>query len=92
MKNIYPDHDIKTFEKGINTLIELGFLTQVPNTKNLYYFDDIPMKYRVKTAQEYEEMKQLSAEEAYVQVHKDKLQEYLDELDKPPEQKKYSWM
>ena len=86
-------HDLKTYREGIDRLIQLGILKKVNG--NIYQFDDIPLKYRIKTYDEYEEMQQMSAEESFKLMHKEQLQEALqnniidNEMLSP--RKKYSW-
>lgn len=75
LQKVYPGHDINTFQNGINRLIELGILKQIQ--KNLYIFDDIPLHYRVKTEKEYNELQELSAEEAFQIAHKEQLKQLL---------------
>ena len=84
LKQIYPDHDENTFRNGINRLIEVGILHQIQG--DIYLFDDIPLKYRVKT---YDEMKEMSAQDIYKMAHKEQLVEESKKMEESP--KKYDW-
>ena len=84
LKQIYPDHDENTFRNGINRLIEVGILHQIQG--DIYLFDDIPLKYRVKT---YDEMKEMSAQDIYKIAHREQLVEESKKMEESP--KKYDW-
>ena len=84
LKQIYPDHDENTFRSGINRLIEVGILHQIQG--DIYLFDDIPLKYRVKT---YDEMKEMNAQNIYKMAHKEQLAEESKKMEESP--KKYDW-
>ena len=84
LKQIYPDHDENTFRNGINRLIEVGILHQIQG--DIYLFDDIPLKYRVKT---YDEMKEMSAQDIYKMAHREQLVEESKKMEESP--KKYDW-
>ena len=84
LKQIYPDHDENTFRNGINRLIEVGILHQIQG--DIYLFDDIPLKYRVKT---YDEMKEMSAQDIYKMAHKEQLIEESKKMEESS--KKYDW-
>lgn len=73
IKDVYPSMDKKTIQTAINKLIEKGFLTEIHS--GLYQFDDLPLQYRVKTEQEYEEIQQITAEEGYKLLHKQQIGE-----------------
>ena len=77
---------------SIDKLIELGILTNVKG--NLWIFDSVPLKYRVKTEKEYQEiLEDVSAEEAYKQIHTQQLQEEKQNMDIPIKEfrQQYSW-
>lgn len=86
-------HDIKTYQDGINRLIDLGILQQIRGTT--YHFDDLPLKYRVKTYEEKQELDELSAEEAFQIAHKQQIQDFYIDLKTEKEQEqsreKYEW-
>lgn len=87
LKQIYPDHDENTFRSGINRLIEVGILRQIQG--DIYLFDDIPLKYRVKTYDEMKEIQQMSAQDIYKMAHKEQLVEESKKMEELP--KKYDW-
>lgn len=66
MLQVYPNTDRKTLQRGIDKLIEDGFLTQLEN--NLYTFDNVPIEYRGQTVEEHEQLKEITAEQAYAKV------------------------
>lgn len=94
IKNVYPSMDIKTIQSAINKLIDKGFMTEI--CSNLYQFDDLPLKYRVKTEQEYKEINQLTAEESYKKLHEkqmiDHIQNELELSDSQEKSEIYEWM
>lgn len=84
--------DTKTIELGFKKLIEVGILTNVKG--NLWIFDSVPLKYRVKTEKEYQEiLEDVPAEEAYKQIHTQQLQEEKQNMDILIKQfrQQYSW-
>lgn len=84
--------DIKTIELGFKRLTELGILTNIKG--NLWIFDSVPMKYRVKNEKEYQEiLEDVSAEEAYKQLHTQQLQEEKQNMESLDSQfrQQYSW-
>ena len=90
IRNAYGKHSIDMYRDGINRLIELGFIKQIKG--NFYQFDDIPLKYRVKTMKEKEEMDNLDAETAFKLMHQEQLKEAkMEELEQPKPREKYSW-
>lgn len=93
IKNVYPSMDIKTIQSAINKLIDKGFITEI--RPNLFQFDDLPLKYRVKTTQEYEEIEHMTAEESYKLLHKEQMQNHTQKelnFNKQEELKIYDWM
>lgn len=90
IRNTYGKHSIDMYRDGINRLTELGFIKQVKG--NFYQFDDVPLKYRVKTMEEKEEMDKLDAETAFKLMHQEQLKEAkIEELEQPKPREKYSW-
>lgn len=86
------DLENKTVDAAFKKLIELGILTNVKG--NLWIFDSVPLKYRVKTEKEYQEiLEDVSAEEAYKQIHTQQLQEEKQNMDIPIKEfrQQYSW-
>ena len=77
IKNAYVKHSINTYRDGINKLIEKGFLKKI--TDNLYQFDDIPLKYRVKTYDEKIKIDQLNAEQTFEIMHNEQLKNFNDD-------------
>ena len=73
-------HDIKTYREGIARLIELGILKKF--SENIYSFDDIPLKYRVKTIEEKEMLDKMSAEQVFNTAHKQQLEVFLEDENK----------
>lgn len=94
IKNVYPSMDIKTIQSAINKLIDKEFIKEI--RPNLYQFDDLPLKYRVKTVQEYEEIEYITAEESYKLLHKEQINDYAQkelEYENQKEEKPiYDWM
>jgi len=76
LHKVYPKTNAQTFTKAINGLIEKGVLKHCKG--NVYSFDNRPLKYRVSSIDEYEEMEQISAEEAYKIHHKEELKERIE--------------
>ena len=86
IQNAFGTHDLDTYRKGIDRLIQLDILHKISG--NLYKFDDLPLKYRAKTSKEYDEMKKISATEAFKMSHEHQMQDFAATQQSPYQ---YDW-